>query len=26
VDVADTPHAETIAACREVGSRLYGRR
>jgi agarase len=23
VDVADTPYAETIAACREVGNKLY---
>jgi len=26
VDVADTPYAETIAASREVGERLYGKR
>jgi hypothetical protein len=26
VDIADTPHAETIAASREVGDRLYGGR
>jgi hypothetical protein len=23
VDIADTPYAETIAACREVGNQLY---
>ena len=26
VDIADTPYAETIAASREVGERLYGKR
>jgi hypothetical protein len=26
VDIADTPYAETIAASREVGDRLYGGR
>jgi hypothetical protein len=26
LDVADTPHAETIAACRQIGQRLYSTR